>query len=33
MLAGALDSQGFDRKFVDTALKSTGADTIFAAPV
>jgi hypothetical protein len=31
MLAGALDYLGLDRKFVDTALKSTGAD--FAAPL
>jgi len=33
MLAGALDYPGLDRKFVDTALESTGTDTIFAAPL
>ena len=31
MLAGALDYLGLYRKFVDAALESTGADTIFAA--
>jgi hypothetical protein len=32
MLAGALDCLGLDCKF-DTALESTGADTIYTAPL
>jgi hypothetical protein len=33
MIGGALDCLGLDCKFVDTALESTGAETIFAAPI